>query len=510
MNEKPLAEEFAHQSAEDSAARFEHAENHIVYRTLLADTQTAVGAMMKLAKGHDYHCLLESVEGGEIRGRYSIIGLKPDLIWRCSGDNVEINRQAETDLSAFTPDKHLPLTSLRALMKESEMPNTAPLPPMASGLFGYLGYDMIRHVEKVPDSNPNTLDVFDTVLMRPSVIAIFDRLKDSITLAVPIRPADWQTARAAWADAQSRLDDVEERLYAPIPDTFEPTPDRDEIVPESNVSQNRFFEMVRKAREYITSGDIFQVVLSQRFSFPFTLPTFTFYRSLRRLNPSPFLFYFSLGDVEIVGSSPEILVRLRGGEVTIRPIAGTRRRGATAEEDATNAADLMGDIKERSEHLMLLDLGRNDVGRVSKPGSVRVVSNFEVEYYSHVMHIASEVRGQIREECDVIDALIAGFPAGTVSGAPKIRAMEIIDELEPDRRGIYAGAVGYISAAGELDSCIALRTAIIKDGVMHIQAGAGIVYDSKEQSEFEECHNKARALIRAAMDARQFTLSNRR
>jgi anthranilate synthase component 1 len=510
MAEMPLLEEFSHLTEAQSATRFAESQNHIVYRTLIADTQTAVGAMMKLADGQDYHCLLESVEGGEVRGRYSVIGLKPDLLWRCSGNKVEINRQAETDLTAFSPDDQLPLVSLRALMKESEMPNTAPLPPMASGLFGYLGYDMIRHVEKVPDNNPDLLGVFDTVLMRPSVIAIFDRLKDSITLAVPIRPASWASPTEAWNDAQARLDETEERLYDAIPHSYEQPADTPDIIPQSNVSQNRFYEMVKKARDYITAGDIFQVVLSQRFSFPFTLPTFTFYRSLRRLNPSPFLFHFALGDVSIVGSSPEILVRLRGGEVTIRPIAGTRPRGATPEEDAAHAADLMADVKERSEHLMLLDLGRNDVGRVSKPGSVRVISNFEVEYYSHVMHIASEVRGQIRDECDVIDALIAGFPAGTVSGAPKIRAMEIIDELEPDRRGIYAGAVGYISAAGELDSCIALRTAVIKDGVMHVQAGAGIVYDSQEKSEFDECHNKARALIRAAMDASQFTPSNRR
>jgi len=262
--------------------------------------------------------------------------------------------------------------------------------------------------------------------------------------------------------------------------------------------------MVRKAKEYIKSGDIFQVVLSQRFTIPFNLPSFALYRSLRRLNPSPFLFHFNLGEVAIVGSSPEILVRLRDDEVTIRPIAGTRPRGQSEEEDKKNAAELLSDIKERAEHLMLLDLGRNDVGRVAQPGTVRVVSNFEIELYSHVMHIASEVRGKIRPECDVIDALIAGFPAGTVSGAPKIRAMEIIDELEVDRRGIYAGAIGYISAAGEMDSCITLRTAVIKNNKMHVQAGAGIVYDSVEQSEFEECQNKARALLRAARDAIQF------
>ena len=262
--------------------------------------------------------------------------------------------------------------------------------------------------------------------------------------------------------------------------------------------------MVRKAKAYIAKGDIFQVVLSQRFSIDFKLPAISLYRSLRRLNPSPFLFYFAMDDVSVVGSSPEILVRLRDGEVTIRPIAGTRKRGATPEEDEANAADLLADVKERAEHLMLLDLGRNDVGRVAQPGSVRVHSNYIIEYYSHVMHIASEVSGKIRAGFDGIDAMLAGFPAGTVSGAPKIRAMEIIDELEPDKRGIYAGAIGYIGATGDIDTCIALRTAVIKDGKMHIQAGAGIVYDSVDQSEHEECENKARALIRAANDALRF------
>ena len=261
---------------------------------------------------------------------------------------------------------------------------------------------------------------------------------------------------------------------------------------------------MRKAKSYIVKGDIFQVVLSQRFSIPFQLPAMSLYRSLRRLNPSPFLFYFALDDISVVGSSPEILVRLRDGEVTVRPIAGTRKRGATEEEDAANAADLLADVKERAEHLMLLDLGRNDVGRVSQPGTVRVISDYVIEYYSHVMHIASEVRGQIREGFDAIDAMLAGFPAGTVSGSPKIRAMEIIDELEPDKRGIYAGALGYIGVSGDLDTCIALRTAVIKDDMMHIQAGAGIVYDSDEQSELEECENKARALLRAASDALRF------
>ena len=363
---------------------------------------------------------------------------------------------------------------------------------------------MIRHVETLPDENQDKLDVHDSVLMRPSVVAIFDRLKDTITLCYQIRPTDFETAESAWNTANYELDLIESSLQAPLP-LIPAVPDHVDVsTPQSNLSKDRFFTMVRKAKEYIKSGDIFQVVLSQRFTIPFNLPSFALYRSLRRLNPSPFLFHFNLGEVAIVGSSPEILVRLRDDEVTIRPIAGTRPRGQNEEEDKKNAADLLSDIKERAEHLMLLDLGRNDVGRVAQPGTVRVVSNFEIELYSHVMHIASEVRGKIRPECDVIDALVAGFPAGTVSGAPKIRAMEIIDELEVDRRGIYAGAIGYISAAGEMDSCIALRTAVIKNNKMHVQAGAGIVYDSVEQSEFEECQNKARALLRAARDAIQF------
>ncbi len=491
------------------AAQFQAGNRQLVSRVLVADTQTPVSAYLKLA-GEKPNCfLLESVEGGEVRGRFSVIGLAPDLIWRCRDGRAEINITPADD-AGFQPEPLAPLESLRALMRQSEMPDTGDLPPMAAGLFGYFGYDMIRLIETIPNANQTAVEMDDSLLLRPSLIAIFDRLKDNITLVTQIRPNDWADARSAWDDAQSRLAAAIEDLDRPLPhtemgDANTPLPE-----PDTNMEKSAFLRMVAKAKDYIRAGDVFQIVLSQRFSIPFHLPSINLYRSLRRLNPSPFLFHFNFGKMSIVGSSPEILVRLRGGEVTIRPIAGTRPRGATPEEDAAHAADLMADVKERSEHLMLLDLGRNDVGRVSKPGSVRVISNFEVEYYSHVMHIASEVRGQIRDECDVIDALIAGFPAGTVSGAPKIRAMEIIDELEPDRRGIYAGAVGYISAAGELDSCIALRTAVIKDGVMHVQAGAGIVYDSQEKSEFDECHNKARALIRAAMDASQFTPSNRR
>ena len=486
------------------AAGFDTGGPQLVSRELVADTQTPVSAYLRLAAGNSNTFLLESVEGGEIRGRFSIIGLAPDLIWRSRGSVAEINRTPQKG-GSFTADDRPPIESLRALMAESAMPDTGKLPPMAAGLFGYFGYDMIRHIEAIPNSNPVAIDVPDSMLVRPSLIAIFDRLRDSITLVVQIRPAEWDDAAAAWNVAQSRISNALQALDAPMPATEAGGSEAVLPSPQSNITKDDFLGMVDRAKNYIRAGDIFQVVLSQRFSIPFHLPAINLYRSLRRLNPSPFLFFFDFDELAIVGSSPEILVRLRDDVVTIRPIAGTRKRGATPEEDAANAEDLMSDVKERAEHLMLLDLGRNDVGRVSRPGSVRVKSNYEVEYYSHVMHIASQVEGEIRTDLDAVDAMIAGFPAGTVSGAPKIRAMEIIDELEPDKRGVYSGAIGYISAAGDLDTCIALRTAFVRDGKLHVQAGAGIVYDSDPQAEYEETQNKAMALIRAAGDALRFT-----
>ena len=486
------------------AAGFDTGTPQLVARELVADTQTPVSAYLRLAAGKRNTFLLESVEGGEIRGRFSIIGLAPDMIWRSRGAVAEINRSPEKG-DSFTPEKSPPIDSLRALMAESAMSDTGDLPPMAAGLFGYFGYDMIRHIEVIPDSNPVAIDTPDSMLVRPSLIAIFDRLRDSITLVVQIRPAEWDDTAAAWNVAQSRISNALQALDAPMPATEAGGSEAVLPNPQSNMARDDFLDMVDRAKGYIRAGDIFQVVLSQRFSIPFHLPAINLYRSLRRLNPSPFLFFFDFDDLAIVGSSPEILVRLRHNVVTIRPIAGTRKRGATPEEDAANAEDLMSDVKERAEHLMLLDLGRNDVGRVSRPGTVRVRSNYEVEYYSHVMHIASQVEGEIRPDLDAVDAMIAGFPAGTVSGAPKIRAMEIIDELEPDKRGVYSGAIGYISAAGDLDTCIALRTAFVRDGTLHVQAGAGIVYDSDPQAEFEETQNKAMALIRAAGDALRFT-----
>ncbi len=486
------------------SAKFNAGAIQLVHRVLVADTQTPVSAFLKLADGQKNCFLLESVEGGEVRGRFSVIGLHPDLIWRCHNSQAEINR-TPAESENFVADTHSPLESLRQVMAESAMKDTGDLPPMAAGLFGYFGYDMIRHIERIPNANEATIDAAASVFLRPSLIAIFDSLKDTITFVTQIRPGEWNSAETAWETAQQRLTDAVAALDAPLMPAEVGDIDAPLPTPSSNMTKDRFLDMVKKAKEYITAGDIFQVVISQRFSIPFGLPAFNLYRSLRRLNPSPYLFFFDFGNLSVVGSSPEILVRLRKKTVTIRPIAGTRKRGSTPEEDAANAESLMSDVKERAEHLMLLDLGRNDVGRVSKPGSVRVKSNYDVEYYSHVMHIASQVEGEIRPDLDAVDAMIAGFPAGTVSGAPKIRAMQIIDDLEPDRRGVYSGAIGYISAAGDLDTCIALRTALVKDGQLHIQAGAGIVYDSDPQAEFEETQNKAMALIRAAGDALQFS-----
>ena len=376
---------------------------------------------------------------------------------------------------------------------------------MASGLFGYMGYDSVRLNEDIPDKNPDDLMVPDGLFLRPSLICIFDRLKDIVTIVTPIWPDQGVSAESAFEAAMTRLKDATADFQRSLPYRRERSSDHANIDnPESNTTKDEFHDMVRKAKDYINAGDIFQVVPSQRFSVPFNLPPMALYRSLRRLNPSPYLFFFDFGEFSIVGSSPEILVTLRDDTVTLRPLAGTRPRGKDIEEDKALAKELLEDPKERAEHLMLLDLGRNDVGRVSKIGTVKVVEQFEIEYYSHVMHIASHVEGEISQEYDALDALAAGFPAGTVSGAPKIRAMEIIDELEKSRRGVYAGAVGYISANGTMDTCIALRTALVKDNQMYVQAGGGVVADSDPESEYQESINKARALFRAAQQAVEF------
>lgn len=489
----------------DFRAAYDAGRPQVVWTTLVSDLETPVSAMLKLADGRPNSFLLESVQGGSIRGRYSVIGLKPDLIWRCRDGEATINRQARFQPDHFDPCPEPPLVALRTLLAESRIDLPPALPPMAAGLFGYLGYDMVRQMEKLPDNNPDDLQVPDAILLRPTVVAIFDGIENVVTVVTPVRPDSGISAEAALALAQERLADVVADLDRSLPYRREAmTALLDLPEPRSNTSREEYHAIVDKAKEYIRAGDIFQVVPSQRFSLPFRLPPFALYRALRRLNPSPFLFYLDFGGLAVVGSSPEILVRLRDHAVTIRPIAGTRGRGATPEEDRALAADLLADPKELAEHLMLLDLGRNDVGRVAEIGSVRVTEKMVVEYYSHVMHIVSNVEGRIDPRFDALDALIGGFPAGTVSGAPKVRAMEIIDELEKSRRGIYGGSIGYFAANGSMDTCIALRTAVLKDGTMYVQAGGGVVADSDPEAEYQETVNKSKALLRAAEEAVRF------
>jgi anthranilate synthase component I len=489
--------------AEFSAA-YEAGQPQVVWTSLVADLETPVSAMLKLAEGRPYSCLLESVEGGAVRGRYSGIGRKPDLIWRCFGARAEVNRHARQDLVAFEPCPGPALDELRGLIEQTRIALPEGLPPMAAGLFGYLGYDMVRLMERLPDANPDPLGIPDAVLMRPTVMAIFDNIEDRVVIVTPVWPGAGLGPRAAYDLARERLADV-------VADFDRGLPHRSDwhgagMLPEptSNVTRARYHEMVQAAKKYIRAGDIFQVVPSQRFVLPFNLPPFALYRALRRLNPSPFLFFLDFDGFALVGSSPEILVRLRDGTVVVRPIAGTRRRGATRAEDSELAKDMLSDPKELAEHLMLLDLGRNDVGRVAEIGTVQVTEKMAVEFYSHVMHMVSNVEGRISPNKEALDALVAGFPAGTVSGAPKVRAMEIIDELEPERRSFYAGAVGYFGADGNMDTCIALRTALLKDGQMFVQAGGGVVADSDPEAEYQESCNKARALIRAAEEAVRF------
>ena len=481
--------------------------NQLVTIRLAADLDTPVSVMLKLAEAQPNSFMLESVTGGELRGRYSIVGMKPDLIWDCRDGRARINRQARYS-DDFQADDRPPLVSLRALIAESRINMPADIPPVAAGLFGYLGYDMTRLVEHLPNVNPDPLGVPDAMLLRPSVVAVLDGVKGEVTLCAPAWHDDGVPSRAAYAQAGER---VMEALRALDRQPSEPRALGDDAKigePVSNFARDEYLAAVEKAKEYIRAGDIFQVVPSQRWRMDFPLPPFALYRSLRRTNPSPFMFFLNFGSFQIVGASPEILVRLREGEVTIRPVAGTRPRGATADEDRALEADLLGDPKELAEHLMLLDLGRNDVGRVAKIGTVRPTEQFIVERFSHVMHITSNVVGELRDGQDALSALLAGLPAGTVSGAPKVRAMEIIDELEPEKRGVYAGGVGYFAANGEMDMCIALRTGVVKDGALYIQAGGGVVYDSDPAAEYEETVNKSRALQRAAEGASRFVRGN--
>ena len=479
--------------------------NQVVYTRLAADLDTPVSLMLKLADARKDSFMLESVTGGEVRGRYSIIGMKPDLVWSCHGTRARINRQARFDPTAWQDMDEDPLTALRSVLADSEIELPDDLPAASAGLFGYLGYDMIRLVERLPNVNPDPLGLPDALMLRPSVVAVLDGVKGEVILVSPAFQGAGLTARAAYAQAAERVMDALRDLERQPPTTHDLGDEGAGVgEPVSNFTHAGYLAAVEKAKEYIVKGDIFQVVPSQRWTQEFTLPPFALYRSLRRTNPSPFMFYFNFGGFQVIGASPEILVRVFGREVTIRPIAGTRPRGATPEEDKALEADLLSDEKELAEHLMLLDLGRNDTGRVSKIGTVRPTEEFIIERYSHVMHIVSNVVGELAEDQDALSALLAGLPAGTVSGAPKVRAMEIIDELEPEKRGVYGGGAGYFSAQGDMDMCIALRTAVVKDRKLYIQAGGGVVYDSDPEAEFQETVNKSRAIARAAETAGAF------
>ncbi|MBT4243502.1 MAG: anthranilate synthase component I [Planktomarina temperata] len=492
-------------SYEEFAAKYEAGENQLVYSRLAADLDTPVSVMLKLSDAQKDSFILESVTGGEIRGRYSIIGLKPDLIWRCRGTASEINREARFDRNSFAPQDSDPLDGLRALIAECRIDMPADLPSAAAGLFGYLGYDMIRLVEHLPDINPDPIGVPDAVMIRPTVVAVLDGVKGEVTLVSPAWANSGLSARAAYAQAAERVMDALRDLERPVSSTHRELSGAAHVgAPVSNFTKEGYLAAVEKAKDYIKAGDIFQVVPAQRWAQDFTLPPFAMYRALRRVNPSPFMFFFNYGDFQIIGASPEILVRLMDNEVTIRPIAGTRKRGANAEDDRALEADLLSDPKELAEHLMLLDLGRNDVGRVAKIGTVRPTEKFSVERYSHVMHIVSNVVGELDPAHDAVAALLAGLPAGTLSGAPKVRAMQIIDELEPEKRGVYGGGCGYFSAGGDMDICIALRTAVLKDGKLYSQAGGGVVYDSDPEAEYQETVNKAKAVWTAAADAANF------
>ena len=483
----------------------EAGRNQIVWTRLAADLDTPVSLMLKLSGAGRHAFMLESVTGGEIRGRYSIIGMNPDLIWECRGERSRINRAARYDEEAFEDLSGHPLDTLRALLAESRIELPEDLPAASAGLFGYLGYDMIRLVERLPHVNPDPLGLPDAVLLRPSVVAVLDGVKGDVILVAPAWADAGLSARAAYAQAAERVMDAQRAIDRGLPQESRAlgTP-RPPGEPVSNFSHAGYLAAVEKAKDYIRAGDIFQVVPAQRWTLDFHEPPFALYRSLRRTNPSPFMFYFNFSGFQVVGASPEILVRVFGRQITIRPIAGTRPRGATPEEDRANEAALLADVKERAEHLMLLDLGRNDVGRVARIGTVRPTEQFVVERYSHVMHIFSNVTGDLAEGQDALSAFFAGMPAGTVSGAPKVRAMEIIDELEPEKRGIYGGGLGYFSAGGDMDMCIALRTAVVKDEKLYIQAGGGVVFDSDPEAEYEETVHKSRAIRRAAEDAAMF------
>ena len=479
---------------------YKSGRNQVVYSKLTSDLDTPVSIMLKLAGAKKNSFILESVTGGEIRGRYSIIGMDPDLIWKCEEEQSFLS----SGDSVFKPISGQPLSVFRDLLQQSVINLPKELPQSSAGLFGYFGYDMVRHVENLPNSNKDTIGLPDAMFIRPSIIAVLDGVKGEVILVAPVFYEPKVDEKEAFKKAKEKISSaILELKKQTITDRNLGTPGEMEE-PTSNFTKDEYKAAVNKAKNYINNGDIFQVVPSQRWTQNFSYSPFSLYRSLRRTNPSPFMFYFNFGEFQVIGASPEILVRVFGKEVTVRPIAGTRPRGKTPEEDKQLEEDLLADKKELAEHLMLLDLGRNDVGRVAKIGSVKPTEQFIIERYSHVMHIVSNVVGQLSDEHDAVSAFFAGMPAGTVSGAPKVRAMEIIDELEPEKRGVYGGGVGYFSSGGDMDMCIALRTAVLKGNKLHIQAGGGVVFDSDPEAEYMETVHKSNAIRRAAADAAMF------
>jgi anthranilate synthase component 1 len=468
-----------------------------VYRSVLADLDTPLSVYLKLADGPDAY-LLESVEGGETWGRFSIIGLPCTRRYSLSGTLMTTFENGVGTHREEVPD---PLDYVARLQKEFNAPKLAELPVFTGGFVGYFGYEIVQRFEpRLADVNKvDELGTPEMVLLLSEEVAVFDNLAGRLYLVVNIDPS----RPDAWDSAQGRLDELDKRLRAASPGYGEPVSHASVAEKDFHYGFSRgdFIQAVERSKEYILSGDVFQVVLSQRMSVPFQARPLDVYRALRALNPSPYMYFIDLGDTQIVGSSPEVLVRVQNRQVTLRPIAGTRHRGETPEEDLRLEEELLDDPKERAEHIMLIDLGRNDAGRVSRTGTVQVTDNMIVERYSHVMHIVSQVVGELDDGLTSTDAIRSAFPAGTLSGAPKIRAMEVIRELEPVRRNVYAGAVGYINWHDDTDLAIAIRTAVIKDGMLHVQAGAGIVADSDPEKEWEETMNKGRALVAAVNSA---------
>ncbi|RMH75312.1 MAG: anthranilate synthase component I [Calditrichaeota bacterium] len=462
-----------------------------VVEGMLADLLTPVAAFLKLCREQEEGFLLESVEGGEKVGRYSFLGWRPRKTIIARGTETEIispNAHHREPVDVFT--------YLQRLFRGYRFVNKPGLPRFSGGVVGYFGYDTVRLIERLPQRLPPRPEVPQAALGFYDTILAFDHVRHQILIITNVILEPGTDLRAAYGQARERIEEIKEKLRQPL--EMPPMHRNGHADVHSNFTEGEFCRAVQRAKAYIRAGDIFQVVLSQRFSRPLSAPPFQLYRALRLINPSPYLYFLRHGNQTIIGGSPELMVRVENGEVVVRPIAGTRPRGSTPEEDARLAADLLADEKELAEHAMLVDLGRNDVGRVSQYGTVRVTEKMVIERYSHVMHIVSEVRGRLRPELDALEALKACFPAGTVSGAPKIRAMEIIEELEPERRGVYSGALGYLDFSGNMDTCITIRTVEVREGMAHFQAGAGIVADSIPEREYQETIHKSNAL-RAAI-----------